>query len=58
MFVTTGATRGDQVTVLKGIAVGDEVVTSGQLKLKHNTPVLINNSVLPANDAAPHPQEQ
>ncbi len=58
VFVTTGPTRGDQVTILKGIAVGDEVVTSGQLKLKHNSPVLINNSVTPINDPNPHPQEQ
>lgn len=58
VFVTTGPTRGDQIAVLKGIAAGDEVVTSGQLKLKHNSPVLINNSVLPANDIDPHPQEQ
>lgn len=58
VFVTTGPTRGDQVAVLKGIAVADEVVTSGQLKLKHKAPVLINNSILPANDANPHPQEQ
>lgn len=57
VFVTTGPTRGDQVAVLKGIAVGDEVVTSGQLKIKHNAPVRINNSVQPANDPAPHPSE-
>ena len=57
VFVTTGATRGDQVAVLKGVAVGDEVVTSGQLKIKHNSKVLINNSAAPANDQDPHPQE-
>ncbi|MGH8276400.1 MAG: efflux RND transporter periplasmic adaptor subunit, partial [Steroidobacteraceae bacterium] len=33
-FVTTGPTRGDQVAIVKGIKEGDEVVTSGQLKLK------------------------
>ena len=58
VFVTTGPTRGDQVAVLKGIAVGDEVVTSGQLKLKHNSPVAINNSVQPADDPNPHPVER
>lgn len=57
MFVTTGPTRGDQVAVLKGIAAGDEVVTSGQLKIKHNSPVLINNSVTPSSDPAPQPKE-
>ena len=58
VFVTTGPTRGDQVAVLKGIAVGEQVVTSGQLKLKNGTPVVINNKVLPANDPDPKPVEQ
>jgi len=35
VFVTVGASRGDQVAVLKGIKEGDIVVTSGQLKLKN-----------------------
>jgi membrane fusion protein (multidrug efflux system) len=58
VFVTTGPTRGDQVAVLKGIAVGEQVVTSGQLKLKNGTPVVINNKILPANDPDPKPVEQ
>lgn len=58
VFVTAGPTRGDQVSVLKGIEVGDQVVTSGQLKLKNGTPVLINNKILPANDPDPKPIEQ
>ena len=33
MFVTTGPVRGDQVAVLKGVKEGDQVVTTGQLKL-------------------------
>jgi membrane fusion protein, multidrug efflux system len=58
VFVTTGPTRGDQVAILKGIAVGEQVVTSGQLKLKNGTPIVINNKVLPANDPDPKPVEQ
>lgn len=57
IFVATGPIRGDQVAVIKGIEVGDEVVTSGQLKLKHNSPVRINNSVTPSMDPAPQPVE-
>lgn len=52
-FVTTGETRGDQVTILSGIKAGDMVVTSGQVKLKNGSRVAINNSVMPANDSAP-----
>lgn len=57
VFVTTGARRGDQVTVLSGIKEGDEVVTSGQIKLRNGAPVVIDNSVQPASDPAPKPQE-
>jgi membrane fusion protein (multidrug efflux system) len=57
-FVTLGLARGDQVAVLKGLKEGDLVVTSGQLKLTNGTPLLIDNSVVPLNDANPAPQEQ
>ena len=57
VFVTTGATRGDQVAILKGIDEGATVVTSGQLKLKNGTPLIINNQVQPANSPNPKPQE-
>lgn len=54
-FVTTGATRGDQVAVLSGVKQGDVVVTAGQMKLHNGSPVAINNSVQPTADAAPKP---
>jgi len=54
MFVTTGATRGDQVAITSGIKAGDMVVTSGQLKLHNGAHVVINNSIQPTND--PHPE--
>jgi membrane fusion protein (multidrug efflux system) len=57
-FVTTGPTRGDQVAILKGIGDGDQIVTSGQLKLKNGTEVKIDNSVQPADSPNPKPQEQ
>ena len=57
VFVTTGATRGDQVSILKGVDEGATVVTSGQLKLKNGTPLIINNKVQPANSPNPKPQE-
>jgi membrane fusion protein (multidrug efflux system) len=56
-FVTTGATRGDQVAITKGLDEGAEVVTSGQVKLKSGAAITIDNSVQPANAAAPTPQE-
>jgi membrane fusion protein (multidrug efflux system) len=56
-FVTTGGTRGDQVAIVKGLDEGDEVVTSGQVKLKSGSPITIDNSVQPANSPNPTPQE-
>ena len=58
VFVTTGQTRGDQVAILSGVAEGDQVVTSGQLKLKNGTPVVVDNKVLPADNPNPKPQER
>ncbi len=57
-FVTTGDTRGDQVAVLSGVKQGDTVVTAGQIKLHHGTPLLVNNAVKPADDANPKPVDQ
>ena len=57
VFVTTGATRGDQVAILKGVDEGAEIVTSGQIKLKSGSPITIDNSVQPANSVNPTPQE-
>lgn len=58
VFVTTGPTRGDQVAVLTGIQEGQEIVTSGQLKLKSGTEVKVDNRIQPANDPNPKPQEK
>jgi membrane fusion protein (multidrug efflux system) len=57
-FVTLGPSRGDQVAVTDGIKEGDLVVTSGQLKLRSGSPVIINNKVQPSNEAFPKPQEE
>jgi membrane fusion protein (multidrug efflux system) len=57
-FVTVGETRGDQVAIVKGIKPGDLVATSGQLKLKNGSTVVINNAVQPSNEPAPMPVEQ
>jgi membrane fusion protein (multidrug efflux system) len=54
-IVTTGPTRGDQVAILSGVPEGARVVTSGQLKLRNGTPVVIDNTVMPSADPDPHP---
>ena len=57
VFVTTGATRGDQVAIVNGLAAGQRVVTSGQLKLRNGSRVKIDNSVAVSDSAQPNPQE-
>ncbi len=57
-FVTTGDTRGDQVAILSGVKAGDVVVTSGQLKLRNGSEVVIDNRVQPSNNAAPKPVDE
>jgi membrane fusion protein (multidrug efflux system) len=57
-FVTTGATRGDQVAILKGVNEGDTIVSSGQMKLHNGSTVLIDNSILPTADATPIPVDR
>jgi membrane fusion protein (multidrug efflux system) len=57
-FVTTGAARGDQVSILKGIEATDVVVTAGQLKLHNGAVVKIDNTVQPTDNPAPVPVDQ
>jgi len=57
-FVTTGASRGDQIAVIQGVSTGDQVVTSGQVKLHNGSPVRINNSIQPSNESNPKPVDQ
>ena len=57
-FVSTGATRGDQVAILTGLKQGETVVTAGQIKLRSGTPVVVNNSIEPTNNPAPQPKDQ
>ena len=57
IFVETGNTRGDQVQILKGLKAGDTVVTSGQLKLRNGSRIVINNSVQPTDSASNRPIE-
>jgi len=57
-FVTAGAARGDQVSILKGLDPHDVVVTAGQLKLHNGAVVKIDNTVQPTDNPAPVPQDQ
>lgn len=57
-FVETGATRGDLVAVTKGLKPGEQVATSGLLKLRNDAVVVINNKVQPSADAKPEAENR
>ena len=56
-FIKTGASRGDLTQVRSGLKVGDQIVTSGQIKLRNGSAVKIDNSAAPQANPAPKPVE-
>lgn len=52
-FVRTGQARGDFVAVTEGLKAGEQIATSGLLKLRNQQPVIINNSVQPQAELKP-----
>ena len=56
-FIKTGEARGDMVEVKEGVNAGDEVATSGLLKLQNDAKVIINNTVMPPSSTNPTPAE-
>lgn len=55
-FVTLGPVRGDMVAIEEGLDPGETVATSGLLKLDSGVPVVIDNSVTPADSLDPRPE--
>ncbi len=55
-FVTTAETRGDYVAVTAGLQAGEEIVTSGQLKVRNGSKLVIDNDNIPAAALAPAPK--
>lgn len=43
-FVRVGPTEGDRLAILEGVKAGEEVVTSGQLKLQPGAAIKVDNS--------------
>ena len=57
-FVKTGATRGDLIAITEGLKPGEQIVTSGLLKLRNDAEVTINNKVQPTAEARPAPENR
>ncbi|ACB74218.1 efflux RND transporter periplasmic adaptor subunit [Opitutus terrae] len=56
-FVQPGPQRGDLTAILSGLQPGEQVVTSGQLKLRKGSAVRVDNSIAPEANPAPKPVE-
>ncbi len=59
-FVQTGERRGDLITVEQGLAVGERIVTSGLLKLRNGSQIIISDNprLQPSADINPSPINQ
>ena len=56
-FIKVGEARGDYVIVVDGIKEGEQVATSGLLKLRNQQPVIIDNQSPPKTELNPTPPE-
>ncbi|WP_462081410.1 efflux RND transporter periplasmic adaptor subunit [Luteimonas sp. RIT-PG2_3] len=57
-FVTTGAARGDLISVSDGLKPGEVIATSGLLKLRNDAEVVVNNKIQPSAEEAPKPENR
>lgn len=55
-FVTLGERRGDFVTVIRGIASGQTVVSTGVFKYRNGQSVIVDNALNPEFKIAPTPE--
>jgi len=54
-FIRTGSARGDFVSVVNGLKVGEQIVTTGVFKLRPGTAVIIDNTYAPDAKLDPKP---
>ena len=57
-FVKTGEERGDMIEVTQGLEAGEQVATSGLLKLRNEGGVIINNDNPPPEQLSPQPDNR
>ena len=56
-FVRTGEARGDFVSIMAGLNVGDTVVSTGAFKLRHGVSVVVNNDLTTKPKLDPKPED-
>jgi len=56
-FVALGESKGELVSITKGLNEGETVVTSGLFKLRPNAAVAVSNDIQPGSSANPEPED-
>ena len=54
-LIKIGETRGDFVSIVKGLKADDQIVSAGAFKLRNGSSVKINNDLAPKPEANPTP---
>ncbi|HAV13951.1 MAG TPA: efflux transporter periplasmic adaptor subunit [Opitutae bacterium] len=54
-LIKIGEKRGDYVSIVKGLEVGEEIVSAGAFKLRNGSSVVVNNDLAPKPEANPTP---
>jgi len=57
-FVRVGASRGDFVSIIDGVQVGQDIVSAGAFKLRNGSAVTVNNEVNVDPQLSPHPDNR
>ncbi len=57
-FVRVGASRGDFVSIVDGVAAGQNIVSAGAFKLRNGSSITVNNEVNVDPQLAPHPDNR
>jgi membrane fusion protein (multidrug efflux system) len=57
-FVRVGASRGDFVAIVDGVAAGQTIVSAGAFKLRNGSAITVNNQVAVEPQLAPHPDNR
>jgi membrane fusion protein (multidrug efflux system) len=57
-FVRVGASRGDFVAIVDGVAAGQDIVSAGAFKLRNGSAVTVNNEVKADPQLSPHPDNR
>jgi membrane fusion protein (multidrug efflux system) len=57
-FVELGRIQGDFVAVSRGVTAGQLVVSFGAFKLRNGAPIVVDNTVAPAAELHPRPENR